>query len=185
MIAFVTTNEGKFREVSAKLGEAHIKLVHEDRSYPEIQTDRLEKVVRFAATVLDDQIRGDYLIDDSGLFIEEFGGFPGVYSSYVYKRLGCAGVLKLLQGARNRAARFETVFLLRTADDHEVFHGECRGSIPDRERGSGGFGFDPIFVPDGSKKTFAEMTVTEKNAVSHRAKAVDALAEHLRARKER
>src|SRR5439155_2225389 len=133
LIAFVTTNEGKFREVSAKLGEAHIKLVHEDRSYPEIQTDRLEKVVRFAATILDDQIRGGYLIDDSGLFIEEFGGFPGVYSSYVYKRLGCAGILKLLQGARNRAARFETVFLLRTADDHEVSHGECRGSIPDRE----------------------------------------------------
>jgi len=116
---------------------------------------------------------------------EEFGGFPGVYSSYVYKRLGCAGVLKLLEEARNRAARFETVFLLRTADDHEVFHGECRGSISDRERGSSGFGFDPIFVPEGGTKTFAEMTVTEKNAVSHRAKAVDALAEHLRAPKER
>ncbi len=141
--------------------------------------------MRFAATVLDDQIRGDYLIDDSGLFIEEFGGFPGVYSSYVYKRLGCAGVLKLLRGARSRAARFETVFLLRTADDHEVFHGECRGSIPEGERGSGGFGFDPIFVPDGAAKTFAEMTVTEKNAVSHRAKAVEALTEHLRGRKER
>ena len=119
------------------------------------------------------------------MFIEEFGGFPGVYSSYVYKRLGCAGILKLLQGARNRAARFETVFLLRTADDHEVFHGECRGSIPDRERGSGGFGFDSIFVPDGATKTFAEMTVTEKNRMSHRAKAVDALAERLRAPKER
>src|SRR3989441_3220331 len=185
LIAFVTTNEGKFREVSAKLGEAHIKLVHEDRSYPEIQTDRLEKVVRFAATVLDDQIRGDYFIDDSGLFIEEFGGFPGVYSSYVYKRLGCAGVLKLLHEARNRVARFETVFLLRTADNHEVFHGECRGSIPERERGSGGFGFDPIFVPDGATKTFAGMTVGEKNAASHRAKAVGALAERIRAPKER
>ncbi len=108
-----------------------------------------------------------------------------MYSSYVYKRLGCAGVLKLLQGARNRAARFETVFLLRAADEHDVFHGECRGSIPERERGSAGFGFDPIFVPDGAVKTFAEMTVTEKNAVSHRAKAVDALTEHLRARNER
>lgn len=108
-----------------------------------------------------------------------------MYSSYVYKRLGCAGILKLLQGAHNRGARFETVFLLRTADDHEVFHGECRGSISDRERGNGGFGFDPIFVPEGAAKTFAEMTVTEKNAVSHRARAVEALAEHLRARKER
>src|SRR5437899_12060073 len=116
------------------MGEAHIKLVHEDRTYPEIQTDRLEKVVRFAATILDDQIRGDYLIDDSGLFLEEFGGFPGVYSSYVYKRLGCAGVLKLLNVARTRAARFETVFLLRMAEVHEVFHGVCRVWMSERVR---------------------------------------------------
>ena len=184
MIAFVTTNEGKFREVSAKLAEIHVKLVREDRSYPEIQTDRLEKVVRFAATVLDDQIKGDYLIDDSGLSIDEFGGFPGVYSSYVYRRLGCAGVLKLMQGARMRTATFETVFLLRTAEEHEVFHGECRGTIADRERGKGGFGFDPIFIPEGGTKTFAEMTLSEKNAVSHRARAVDALAAYLSQRKE-
>ena len=162
----------------------HVKLVREDRSYPEIQTDRLEKVVRFAATVLDDQIRGDYLIDDSGLFIDEFGGFPGVYSSYAYKRLGCAGILKLMAGARTRTATFETVFLLRTGGEHEVFHGQCRGAIADRERGKGGFGFDPIFIPEGATKTFAEMTLTEKNVLSHRARAVDALAAYLRERKE-
>ena len=184
MIAFVTTNEGKFREVSAKLLEAGVRIVHEDRSYPEIQTDRLEKVVRFAATVLDDQVRGDYLIDDSGLFIDALGGFPGVYSSYVYKRLGCAGILKLLDGARTRAATFETVFLLRTTGAHEVFHGESHGTIAEAQRGGSGFGFDPIFIPDGATKTFAEMSVTEKNAVSHRAHAVEALVAHLRKRKE-
>ncbi len=184
MIAFVTTNEGKFREVSARLVDAGIRVVHEDRSYPEIQTDRLEKVVRFAATVLDDQIKGDYLIDDSGLFVDRFGGFPGVYSSYVYKRLGCAGILKLLDGASERGASFSTVFLLRQGDDHEVFHGDRRGTIADRERGKGGFGFDPIFVPEGASKTFAEMTVTEKNGVSHRARAVEALLAHFRNRKE-
>lgn len=184
MIAFVTTNEGKFREVSGKLLEAGIKLVREDRTYPEIQTDRPEKVVRFAATVLDDQIPGEYLIDDSGLFIDHFGGFPGVYSSYVFKRLGCAGVLKLMEGVRDRGAMFETVFLLRRGGDHEVFHGQCRGTIPDAGRGKGGFGFDPIFVPEGHAKTFAEMTVTEKNAISHRARAVDALVAYLRESKE-
>lgn len=180
MIAFVTTNEGKFREVSAKLAEAGLKITHEDRTYPEIQADRLEKVVRFAATVLDDQIRGDYLIDDSGLSLDAFGGFPGVYSSYVYKRLGCAGILKLLADARSREATFEAVFLLRSGGDHEVFHGVCRGTIATEERGKGGFGFDPIFVPDGGAKTFSEMTVPEKNALSHRARAVDALVRHLR-----
>jgi len=184
VIAFVTTNEGKYREVSAMLAEAGVKLVREDRSYPEIQADRLEKVVRFAATVLDDQIRGDYLIDDSGLFLDAFGGFPGVYSSYVHKRLGNPGLLKLLQDAKTRAATFETVFLLRQGEAHDVFHGECRGTIAAGERGTGGFGFDPIFVPEGAAKTFAEMTVTEKNRVSHRARAVAALLAHLRGPKE-
>lgn len=180
MIAFVTTNEGKFREVSAILAEGGVKLVHEDRSYPEIQADRLEKVVRFAATILDEQIRGDYLIDDSGFFVDHLGGFPGVYSSYAYKRLGCRGILKLMDGVGARGATFETVFLLRRREAHEVFHGECRGMVADRERGRGGFGFDPIFVPEGTSKTFAEMSVAEKNAVSHRGRAAAALLSFLR-----
>lgn len=181
MISFVTTNAGKFREVAARLADANVRIVHEDRSYPEIQADRLEKVVRFAATVLDEQIRGDYMIDDSGLFLDAFAGFPGVYSSYAFKRLGCRGILRLLEAERSRAATFETVILLRQGMEHEVFHGECRGTIADAERGASGFGFDPIFVPEGAGKTFAEMTLSEKNALSHRARAVDGLARHLAA----
>ena len=184
MIRFVTTNEGKFREVSALLAEADIRIVHEDRSYPELQADRLEKVLRFAATVLDDQIPGDYLIDDSGLFLDAFGGFPGVYSSYGYKRLGCAGILKLLHDVKVRGAVFETALLLRQGESHEVFHGECRGTIAPAERGTGGFGFDPIFIPEGAAKTFGEMTLAEKNRFSHRARAGAALAAHLRDAKE-
>ncbi len=161
-----------------------MKLVHADRSYPEIQTDRLEKVLKFAATILDDEIKGDYLIDDSGLFIEALGGFPGVYSAYVQKRLGNAGVLKIMVGQTYRAARFETAFLVRHGLDHEVFHGESVGAIADRERGSGGFGFDPIFLPEGSSKTFAEMSLAEKNRMSHRGRAVDALVAFLKSAKE-
>jgi len=119
------------------------------------------------------------LIDDSGLFIDALGGFPGVYSSYVYKRLGCAGVLKLLEGAPSRGATFETVFLHRTGGTHEVFHGTCLGTIADREKGPGGFGFDPIFTPEGASQTFAEMSLTEKNTYSHRGRAVDELARYL------
>ncbi len=183
-IQFITTNAGKFAEVSEKLAARNIRVVHLDRSYPEIQTDRLEKVLRYAATVLDDEVKGDYLIDDSGLFIEALGGFPGVYSAYVQRRLGNKGVLKILAGETYRAAMFETVFLLRTAEGHEVFHGECRGTIADAERGNGGFGYDPIFVPEGEGRTFGEMSLAEKNRFSHRARAADALVAHLEARKE-
>jgi len=184
VIQFITTNAGKFQEVAEKLLEANVRIAHLDRGYPEIQTDRLEKVVKYAATVLDEEVKGDYLIDDSGLFIEALKGFPGVYSSYVYRTVGCAGVLKLLEGQTYRAATFETVFLLRQGDRHEVFHGSCRGTIADRERGKGGFGFDPIFIPEGETRTFAEMSREEKNAVSHRARAVEALAAYLKAGKE-
>ena len=183
-IQFITTNAGKFAEVSERCAAANVKLVHLDRSYPEIQTDRLEKVLKFAATGLDDEVKGDYLIDDSGLFIEALGSFPGVYSAFVQKKIGNKGILKLMVGERYRAAFFETVFLLRRGDEHEVFHGQCRGTIADAERGKGGFGYDPIFIPEGETRTFAEMSIKEKNAISHRARAVEALLAHLTAPKE-
>lgn len=179
MIAFVTTNQGKFHEVAAKLLEAGIRIRHLDRGYPEVQADSLEKIVRFGATVLDEEVQGDYMIDDSGLFVDALAGFPGPYSAYVYKKIGCAGILKLLEKARDRAATFQTVLLLRRGGEHHTFRGECRGTIPESERGRGGFGFDPIFIPEGQTTTFAEMPVAEKNRHSHRARAVDGLKEFL------
>ena len=179
MIQFVTTNEGKFKEVFDRLLGRGIRIEHLDRSYPEIQADSLEKIVRFGATVLDDEVRGDYLIDDSGLFVDALNGFPGPYSAYAYKRIGSKGILRLLEGVRVRAATFETVFLLRKGGEHHAFRGECRGTIADAERGKGGFGYDPIFIPEGEARTFAEMSLKEKNLYSHRSRAVDALLEFL------
>jgi XTP/dITP diphosphohydrolase len=183
VITFVTTNPGKFREVSAKLAPLGVRLTRRDRAYPEVQADRLEDVVRFAAGVLTREVPGEFLIDDSGLFVDALGGFPGVYSSYVYRAIGLRGVLRLMRGERRRGARFETVFLLggrgRTP---RVFRGRCEGTIASAARGRGGFGFDPIFVPRGGRRTFGEMSLAEKNAVSHRARAAEGLARHLRRR---
>ena len=176
----MTTNEGKFREVFDKLLEHGIRIEHLDRGYPEIQADSLEKIVRFGATELDAQVQGDYLIDDSGLFVDALSGFPGPYSSYVYKRVGCPGILKLLQGVPRRSASFQTVFLFRKGGEHMTFRGECVGAIAEREQGKAGFGFDPIFVPQGEARTFAEMSLKEKNAYSHRARAVDELLSFLK-----
>jgi XTP/dITP diphosphohydrolase len=179
MIRFVTTNEDKFQEVFDQMLERGVRIERIDRGYPEIQADSLEKIVRFGATVLDDAIEGDYLIDDSGLFIDALSGFPGPYSSYAFKRIGAAGVLKLLSGVKDRGASFETALLLRRRDEHHTFRGEVRGAITEAARGTGGFGFDPIFVPDGETRTFAEMSVKEKNRYSHRARAAAALLDFL------
>jgi len=180
VITFVTTNPGKFREVSAALAPLGVRLRRLDRAYPEIQADRLRDVVTVAAGIVARQVPGEFLIDDSGLFVDALGGFPGVYSSYVYRTIGPAGIVTLMNKEARRGARFETVFLLgRRGRPPRIFRGVCEGSIARTPRGRGGFGFDPIFVPRGSRRTFGEMSVEEKNAVSHRARAAEALARHL------
>jgi len=175
MMRFVTTNEKKFREVSHILEGRGIAIERLDRNYPEVQADTLEEVVRHGLDVLGKTL-DDIVIDDSGMFIEALRGFPGVYSSHAFRTIGVAGILGLLQGVTNRAARFETVIGLRRRGQNHIVKGACRGAISDGARGPGSFGFDPIFVPEGQTRTFAEMTADEKNAVSHRGNAARALA---------
>jgi len=175
MMRMVTTNETKFREVSHILEGRGIALERLDQSYPEVQADTLEEVVRFALGVFGKKL-DDFVIDDSGMFVEALHGFPGVYSAHAFRTIGIAGVLHLLKDASNRAARFETVLGFRRHGKSHILTGECRGAISEKPRGHGGFGFDPIFVPEGQKRTFAEMTADEKSAVSHRGNAARALA---------
>jgi XTP/dITP diphosphohydrolase len=170
LIKFVTTNDGKFKEVSEMFAAKGIELARLNQSYPEIQADSVGEVVEYGLKTIPAE-EGDLLIDDSGLFIEKLGGFPGVYSSFVYKTLGCQGILKLMMGWTARGARFETCFGLRVSGETHIFHGKCEGVISTEMRGNSGFGYDPIFIPKGQRKTFAQMTVKEKNDFSHRGKA--------------
>lgn len=175
----MTTNRSKFAEVSSLLHRRGIDVEQLNVSYPEVQADHLRDVVLYALEWLAPRYGDDLLIDDSGLFIEALKGFPGVYSSYVYRTIGCRGVLTLLHRRDRRNATFEACFgLLRDGVPH-VFEGRCRGTITTEERGTGGFGFDPIFVPEGDQRTFAEMSMEEKNAVSHRGRAVEELIQFL------
>lgn len=178
-VRFVTSNEEKFREVARLLRARGVEVDHLGVAYPEVQGDALEEVVSAALGWLGRRHEDDLLVDDSGLFIQSLKGFPGVYSAYVYRTLGCEGVLKLLEGTEDRAAVFEACLGLRRGDGTHLFHGRCAGSIAHEVRGTGGFGFDPVFVPEGHDRTFAEMIVEEKNAVSHRGRAADALARWL------
>ena len=117
------------------------------------------------------------LVEDSGLFIDALPDFPGVYSSFVFKSLGCEGILKLLED--NRDARFMTAAALWTGEAVEVFIGVCEGEISREIHGEGGFGYDPIFIATDANCHAAELDKTTKNRISHRGKAMTQLLQQL------
>lgn len=166
---FATTNSHKFSEVRRILLPFGIELTHVPLRAVEPQADRLEEVVRAKLRSLPPS-EAVTLVEDSGLFLDGVGGFPGVYSAYVYRTVGLAGVLRLLRG-RPRAARFRTVVGIRDNRSFRIVSGEVRGRIATRERGAGGFGYDPVFIPEEEARTFAQMEPEEKDRYSHRGRA--------------
>jgi XTP/dITP diphosphohydrolase len=156
-----------------------IEAVHLNVPYDEVQSSDLEEVVRKGMDELTSMGITDFIIDDSGLFIDCLKGFPGVWSAYVQKTIGNAGILKLMKGITARDAVFKCCIGCRLGGKDIIVTGICAGSIIDEERGTEGFGYDPIFSPDG-KRTLAEVPLEEKNDISHRGDAVRLLMEELR-----
>jgi len=175
MIRFVTGNEGKVREAREYL-PAEVEQV--DYDYAEVQSDDLETIVRRGAREAYDELGAEdgVLVDDTGLFVEALDGFPGPYSAYVDDTLGIERVWKLVENEENRKAAFRTVMAYCDGDELTTFEGAVRGRIV-APRGEGGFGYDPIFEYDG--ETFAEMSTVEKNAISHRGRALEKFADWL------
>ncbi len=176
-LSVVTSNRGKYREYKEKLEGEFEEIEMKDIGYPEIQTDRLEEVVDFSLDKLSDH--APLIIDDSGLFIEGLNGFPGVYSAYVMDTIGCDGILQLMEGRSDRSARFECV-IGYLGEEKELFKGVAPGDIISEKRGTKGFGYDPIFRPEGFEDTYAEMTSEEKNRISHRGRSMEKLLEFMR-----
>ncbi len=177
-LAFVTSNPGKVEEVRRYLAPLGIDVYQLRVEYPEIQADSLEEVAEYGVRWLAERIDGPFFLDDSGLFIPALKGFPGVYSAYVYRTLGIEGILRLLAGVDDRGAYFKSIIAYWDGELH-VFEGRVDGVITREPRGSGGFGFDPIFRPSGFDRTFAEMTTDEKNRISHRGRALQRFATWL------
>ena len=177
---FVTGNIHKFLEARLLLAEygvaaaALLKL----KTY-EIQDDNIENIAKASALEVAEKCKLPIIVEDAGLFIEALGGFPGPYSSYVYRTIGASGILRLMNGVENRDAYFHSVVAFcDSGKSVKCFNGRTMGRIAQRERGGSGFGFDPIFEPlNEDDKTFAEMTIEEKNRHSHRAKAFRKFAE--------
>lgn len=122
--------------------------------------------------------------DDSGLEVEALDNLPGVYSARyaglpVNTEKNIEKLLKSLAVVGNRKAQFRTVIALMMPGNKEIFEGIVKGKITEEKKGTNGFGYDPVFVPDGFTKTFAEMTDSEKNKISHRAMALDRLKKYL------
>ena len=181
-IKFATSNLGKLSEAQKLLSNLGFEVVQLDRPYPEIQGPDLEEVATFGIKWIlkEKEIEDAVMIEDSGLFVHGLSDFPGVYSKFVFTSIGCEGILKLLEEKDDRSAHFEAVIAYcEKGGEPHIFKGRVDGEIAYEPKGENGFGYDPIFVPEGEVRTFAEMQIQEKNQYSHRARALEKLADYL------
>ena len=176
-VDFYTSNPGKVRELQAVLAPMGYSVRWRKEELTEPQADTLEKVAAFKLLNVPDSVV-PVIVEDSGLFIRSLGGFPGVYSAYVLRTLGLPGVLRLVRGP-DRTAEFRAVVGYRAGGVTHLFSGRVRGSIAPRSRGKNGFGYDPIFIPEGHQRTTGEMAPEEKNRLSHRGIAARKLGQWL------
>ncbi|MBD5368403.1 MAG: non-canonical purine NTP diphosphatase [Bacteroides sp.] len=186
-IVFATNNPHKLEELRAIAGD-RIEILsladigcHDD--IPET-ADTLEGNALIKARHVYSNYGYDCFADDTGLMVDALGGEPGVYSArYAGPECDSASnvalLLDRLKGVADRSARFKTVIALLLGGREYVVEGKVEGSITDGPRGEAGFGYDPVFQPEGFDKTFAQMTDGEKNAVSHRGRATAELLKIL------
>lgn len=185
---FATNNAHKLEEVKAILGDKieilSLKEIGCTEEIPETEPT-LEGNAVLKARYVADHYHVDCFADDTGLEVEALDGAPGVYSARYAGGEGHdseANMRKLLQeleGVENRRAQFRTVFALIVDDKEHLFEGVVKGEISTVRRGTSGFGYDPVFIPEGHTESFAEMGNAEKNKISHRARATEKLCRFL------
>lgn len=189
-LVFATNNAHKLEEIREMLGSRHeiVSLrdiqCHED--IPEEQ-DTLEGNALQKARYIHDKYGLDCFADDTGLEIEALGNAPGVYSARYAgtahdSEANMRKVLREMEGTTNREARFRTVIALILDNREYLFEGVVNGEILTEKHGHEGFGYDPIFRPDGFAESFAEMPLHTKNEISHRGRAVQKLCRFLNER---
>jgi len=187
-LVFATNNPNKLSELQALVPEGieilSLKEINCNKELPETNPT-LEGNALQKAQYVYQNYGFNCFADDTGLEIEALGGAPGVYSAR-YAGEDCKAednmkkVLNKLENKDNRNAKFRTVIALIIKGEENLFEGECSGKIKKTKSGVEGFGYDPIFTPEGHAITFAEMSKQEKGAISHRGKAVEELVEFLK-----
>ncbi len=198
-LCFATNNKNKLEEIRAQLGSFFlIKNLEEIGCFeelPETQNTIEGNSIQKAKYVFD-RYKVPCFADDTGLEVDALHGEPGVYSARYALLNGAVGraghqrsnedniqlVLAKLEGFKDRTARFRTIITLAEADGISTFEGIVHGVILTEKRGLSGFGYDPVFLPDGHSKTFAEMSLAEKSLISHRAIAGKKLIKFVKAK---
>ncbi|MBR0503721.1 MAG: non-canonical purine NTP diphosphatase [Paludibacteraceae bacterium] len=186
-LVLATNNPHKVDEIKSKLGNSlSIKTLNELGFYDDIPetAGTLQGNASQKAHFLYDKFGCNCFADDTGLEVEALNGEPGVYSARYAgvdkdSEANMQKLLKNLSGKENRNARFRTVISLIWEGEEHFFEGIVEGTILTEKHGSEGFGYDPIFQPNGYSKSFAELSMDEKNAISHRGKAVEKLLQFL------
>ncbi len=175
-ITFASTNQNKFLEVQSILSTQSITVDFSQIPLVEIQSDSLEEIAREKVKTAFAKVGRQVIVEDDGLFIDSLSGFPGQYSSFVFKTIGNDGIMKLLAGSTKRSAYFRSVIAFYNGITLSISDGRVDGRISDRVTEVGGWGYDPIFVPDGTDLTFAELKKS-KNEYSHRKRALEKFAQ--------
>ena len=187
-LVVATNNAHKLEEISAILGNEmellSLKDIHCNADIPET-ADTLEGNARQKAMYIHENYGMDCLADDTGLEVEALNGAPGVFSARYAgdghdSEANMQKLLKELEGKENRKAQFRTAICLIMEGKEYLFEGIVKGHIIEEKRGGAGFGYDPIFVPEGYDQTFAELGNDVKNTISHRARAVEKLCTFLK-----
>lgn len=186
-IVFATNNRHKLDEIQ-KIGEGRLRILSltDIGCHEEIEEtgNTLEENALIKARFIKERYGYDCFADDTGLEVKALDGAPGVYSAR-YAGKNCNPLdnmdklLKELQGTENRTAQFRTVIALIINNEEHLFDGVIKGKIIEEKRGTNGFGYDPIFMPDGYAQTFAELGNEVKNSISHRALAMEKLVDFI------
>ena len=174
-IKFVTGNINKVREAGEILGVS-LQQVDIPDLY-ELQTHDPEAIVRHKLVQAHEIVKEPVLVEDSGLIFSAWNGLPGALVKWFESTVGCEGMLKMLEPFDNREAFAVCYVGFQDGETIKIAKGEVRGRVADRLRGNNGFGWDVFFIPEGHDLTYAEMPAAEKNAISHRKRAFEALKE--------
>lgn len=174
MVTFTSTNQNKFLEVQSILAMYNIPVDFAQISLVEIQSDSLDEIAKEKTKSAFTQVGKPVIVEDDGLFIDSLKGFPGQYSSFVFKTIGNEGILKLLAESTNRTASFRSLIAFYDGNRLSISEGRIDGRISEKIT-EGGWGYDPIFIPAGTDLTFAQLK-ENKNKYSHRKKALDNFA---------